>query len=599
MVRTHREGSAVRWERLLVPLLLVLLAVASARAASEPAPPPVEPEMRLRIEGLDGHPALLANVRALVPEPRFACPAPRVRVHAYLRQARQQAQSALRALGRFNARVETRVKREGQCLVPLLSITPGPAAVVETVDIVIDGPFAQDAEARRFMEGSRLEAGAPLDQGLYDAVRDGLINRARARGYLDARYTRRRLWVDPSTNRARVELTLVAGDRYRFGDVRAAQDILDPSYFRRLMPVRTGDPYSSDRLAEIGRALTASGYFADVRVRPDLDGRADGEVPVDVHLTPRKRTGYRVRVGYGTDTGPRARAEVDRRRVTPQGHKWNAGVGLAPRRQSLDTLYSIPLERPLTDSLDFYGRTDREDNNDIVTDSATLGVQYGRLRDGWTQALFGENLYERSRYGDGPPQDENFLLAGVKLGRRELDDPLFPVRGYSLDVVCKGAAEPLFSATSLVQGRLRVMGSIPWRRFVLQARAEAGALAAGDFGRVPKSLRFFAGGDNSVRGYDYESLAPKNAQGQEVGGRHLAALSLEGMHPVYGDDWFAALFADSGNAFDRLDHLDLQTGIGVGVRWRSPIGLVRVDVAYPLDADDPSPRLHLGIGADF
>jgi len=105
--------------------------------------------------------------------------------------------------------------------------------------------------------------------------------------------------------------------------------------------------------------------------------------------------------------------------------------------------------------------------------------------------------------------------------------------------------------------------------------------------------------NSDVQSFGRHVRLPSSVRGQEVGGRHLAALGIEVMHPVYGDDWFAALFADTGNAFDHLDHVGLRTGVGVGVRWRSPIGLVRVDVAYPLDADDPSPRLHLGIGADF
>ena len=90
-----------------------------------------------------------------------------------------------------------------------------------------------------------------------------------------------------------------------------------------------------------------------------------------------------------------------------------------------------------------------------------------------------------------------------------------------------------------------------------------------------------------MRGYGYESLAPTNGQGQLAGGRHLVALSAEAMHPIHGDDWFGAVFVDSGNAFDRMTHIELKTGAGVGVRWRSPIGLVRVDVAYPLDAESP------------
>jgi translocation and assembly module TamA len=581
------------WPLLLAVVLLVVVAAPGGAAEAETTP------AQLRIEGLDAHPALAANVRAMVPPPGFGCDAPHVRWRAYLRQARQKAETALRALGHFNAVMDTAIAQDGDCRVPVLAIDPGPVVRVEAVDIVIEGPFQQDDAARRWRENWPLEVGAALNQGSYDAARDRLINRARARGYLDVRYTRRNLRVDPKANTARIELTLESGPRYRFAAIRAEQNILDDAFLRRLIPVQPGDPYSSDRLAAIGGSLSASGYFADVRVRPDLEARDNGAVPVDIQLIERPRTGYEFRVGYGTDTGPRTRAEVARRWVNRNGHKWKAGFGLAQREQALDAVYSIPMQHPLTDRLEFYARIDREDNNDIVTQSGTLGAQYARERGGWTQAVFTEYLYERTRYGDAPAQGDGFLLGGLKLGLRRLDDPLFPVRGHSLDLILRGAAEPLFSATSLVQGRARGVVSRTWRRFIFQGRAELGATRADDFGCVPKSLRFFAGGDNSVRGYGYESLGPTNDEGQVVGGRYLCALSAEAMYPVYGDDWFAAVFVDSGQAFDDLADLAFKTGAGLGIRWRSPIGLVRLDLAHPFDAASSSVRLHIGIGADF
>jgi len=345
--------------------------------------------------------------------------------------------------------------------------------------------------------------------------------------------------------------------------------------------------------------LSTAGYFADVRVRPDLDGRADGVIPVNVLLEPRKRTSYELRLGYRTDIGPRVRADVERRWVNRRGHKWSGGVSAAQREQTIETVYSIPMSQPLTDSVDVYARLNREDNNHIVTNSGTLGTQYARQRAGWTQAVFTEYLYERSRFGNEPARGDNFLLGGLRLVHRKLDDPLFPIEGHALDLMLQGAAESLLSSTSLVQATARGVISRPWNRLVFKGRAEVGATWADDFGRLPKSLRFFAGGDNSVRGYGYESLGPKNADGQVVGGQYLLAVNAEAMYPVYGDDWFGAAFVDSGNAFNKLDDFDLKTGVGLGVRWRSPIGMVRVDVAYPISDDSPSPRLHLGIGADF
>ena len=552
----------------------------------------------LEVRGLEEG-RVLTNVRNTVPAPDIACDAPRARFQSYLRDAESRALSALRALGHFNALVDSRIDVSAVCPTLVLVIEAGPAVRLDQVDIRIVGAFDDDPSAARFREGLRLRVGDVLDQGVYDSTRDELVNRARARGYLDARYVERELWVDPDQNIARVTLVLESGGRYHFGEIRADQRILEPRFFNRLMPVREGDPYSSDRLALISSNLAASGYFADVRVRPDIDARGDYDVPVNVLLTERARTAYEFRVGFGTDTGARVRADVDRRRVNRRGHKWRAGVGLSQRIQSIDTIYSIPQRNPLTDSLDVYARLQREDNNSIVAQSGTTGAQYSRQRGDWSQAVFTEYVYERTEFGNEPQRSSNFLLAGVRLGHRQLDDPLFPTRGHSFNLKLQGAAESLMSSASLVQANVKGAFAYPLGRTILKARGEVGTTWTSDFTELPKSLRFFAGGDNSVRGYAYESLGPRNAEDKVIGGRHLIVMSVEAMYPVVGNDWYGAAFLDVGNAFDNFREMELKTGAGVGVRWRSPIGMVRIDLAVPFNGTNRSPRLHLGIGAEF
>lgn len=554
----------------------------------------------LEVRGLEEG-RVLTNVRNTVPAPDMACDAPRARFQSYLLDAERRARSALQALGHFNALVETRVDVSTPCPKLVLVIEAGPAVRLDQVDIRIVGPFDEDPSGKPFFEDLRLRlrVGDELDQGAYDKTRDDLINRARARGFLDARFVERELWVDPERNIARVTLVLESGDLYHFGEIRADQRIFDPRFFDRLMPVSQGDPFTSDRLAMISSNLAATGYFADVRVRPDMDARSDEQVPVAVLLTERAQTAYEFRAGFGTDTGARLRADVDRRWVNRYGHRWRAGVGLSQRIQSIDTIYSMPQRNPLTDSLDVYARLQHEDNNAIQSNSGTIGGQYSRRLGDWSQALFTEYVYERTTFGNEPERASNFLLGGVRMGHRTLDDPLFPTRGHSFNVKLQAAAESLMSSASLTQANVKGALAYPFGRAILKASGEVGTTWTSDFTELPKSLRFFAGGDNSVRGYSFESLGPRNAGGEVVGGQHLVLLSFEAMYPVRGDDWFGAAFVDVGNAFDETSDMDLKTGAGVGVRWRSPIGMVRIDVAVPFDGSNRRPRLHLGIGAGF
>jgi translocation and assembly module TamA len=129
----------------------------------------------------------------------------------------------------------------------------------------------------------------------------------------------------------------------------------------------------------------------------------------------------------------------------------------------------------------------------------------------------------------------------------------------------------------------------------VNARVNVGATLVDETASLPVSLRFFAGGDNSVRGYGYKSLGPVDDEGNVRGGRYLVTGSVEYEHPVFGDDWWAAAFVDAGNAFD--DDPELEVGYGVGLRWFSPVGRIRLDLAFPADTRDDDWRIHFALGA--
>ena len=191
------------------------------------------------------------------------------------------------------------------------------------------------------------------------------------------------------------------------------------------------------------------------------------------------------------------------------------------------------------------------------------------------------------------------LTPGVSLGTTRHDDRNRPTDGYRLHVEARGGHEAAGSDVSF----LRLSGSAGWVRAVpwggrLLARAELGAMAVDGFDALPPAQRFFAGGDSSVRGYGFASLGPVDASGTVVGGRMLAVGSIEYEHP-FKDRWSGAVFADAGNAFDTGNRNEgLKVGVGLGIRWQSPIGAVRLDVARPLDGTQRF-RMHLRIGPDL
>lgn len=559
---------------------------------------PVQAAPNLQLTGLEDA-RLITNVGLSVPSVPFSCQASTAQIRRYLRAAAESAQEALQAYGHFNARIERSISERADCRDPALHIDAGPLTRVASVEIDLPEKVLAFDALRQFVEENRPQVGDPLDQAAYDTLRDGVLTRVKRLGYLDAHFTRREVRVDPSTRAADIALALHAGSRYRFGEVTIEQSILRPQLAQRLMGVEPGAPYTTRDLLAMNQNLTGTEYFESVSVRPKLDEREDLQVPVEITTYRNPRTSYELRAGYATDVGPRVGAAVKRRFVNKRGHQWSARTELSAIEQRLETSYTIPRAAdPLRERYDIYARVTREDNNDIVTTAAASGVQWVRQSDRWTRSLFTEYLLDRTRYGDEPAESNGFAIVGGRLGYQGLDDSLFPTEGVVFDVSLQGAAEPVASAASFVRGRAFAGGYLPVGKWIFAGRAEGGVIVTDQFDKMPRSLRFFTGGDRSVRGYEYESLSPRDEDGTRIGGKYLLAGSLEAMFPVVGDEWYVAAFVDAGNAYTNLE-ADLKTGAGLGVRWRSPVGILRVDIAQPLDGSDGLPMLHLGLGAAF
>jgi translocation and assembly module TamA len=221
------------------------------------------------------------------------------------------------------------------------------------------------------------------------------------------------------------------------------------------------------------------------------------------------------------------------------------------------------------------------------------------LENGWRRTLGLDYSYES--YDVADQQDSAFLLVpNAQWNRLKTDGMSFIQRGMRLDFRIEGAYEKLFSSTSYLQvyTRDKFIHGFAGGAWRVLARAELGATLASDLLELPASKRFFAGGDNSVRGFFLDELGPQDADGQVIGGRYLAVASLELERRIVGK-WSAAVFIDAGNAFDPDYETDFEYGAGFGVRWQSPVGPVRVDLAAGLSANEVEPRLHVVIGPEL
>lgn len=513
------------------------------------------------------------------------------------RKAKDEIRQALQPFGYFKPRIEASLEEEDQRFLLKYRVEPGPPVRIAKVDFQVIGEAKEDP---LFTPLFPLSVGDVLDQAVYDKAKQQLLSDTVQAGYLNARYQLRRLEVDLDSYTASVQLHLESGARFYFGEVRFLQDVMKPEFLARYLTFKPGDPYSYEKLLGLQSDLIDSEYFSNVEVDTLRDKAEGNRVPVDIQLTPNKRDRYRIGLGYSTDTGPRLTLDWKRRRVGPSGHKLQSELRLSKPHSTLSVQYLTPLKRPTKDSLTYGFAADRYDTE---TRKGLLALVYAKhsvgLENGWRRNLGLDYSYEQFEISD---QDDNafLLVPNIQWTRLKSDKKTFIQRGRLLNFRIEGAYEPLLSSTSYLQffthdKFIHGFGGGDWR---LLARADLGATLTDDLTELPASKRFFAGGDNSVRGFDLDTLGPKDEEGEVIGGRYLAVASLELERKIAGK-WSAAVFYDAGNAFDPDYDSKLEYGAGFGVRWRSPVGPIRVDVASGLSAEETQIRLHVVVGPEL
>jgi translocation and assembly module TamA len=255
------------------------------------------------------------------------------------------------------------------------------------------------------------------------------------------------------------------------------------------------------------------------------------------------------------------------------------------------------MRRPAIDKLRLSAGILRQNNDTFDSATSRLGVRYETInRWNWRHSWFGNLQNDRYTIND-EDESSNLLILGSNLTRTVADDALFPQKGWRLFGQIQGASESLLSTETFAQVNLaaKAVQAFGPGRFI--ARATLGTTLTNDLDGLPVSIQYFAGGDQSIRGYQYQSLGPLNQDGEVTGGKHLLTGSIEYDFNIL-PDWKLAVFADSGNAFSDFSNVQFKTSAGLGIRWMSPIGPVRVDVASALDNDNKL-RLHITMGPEF
>ncbi len=556
------------------------------------------PRVEIQVEGVDKE--VSENIRAYLSLAQEVCTAPAWRVNRLFARSGEEVRNAVRALGYYSPQVSKNLEQLEECWKATYEVDLGTPVTVEAVEVTFSGEASDDPAFTALLAELPVKTGDIVNHARYEETKQRIVSLANERGYLDGRFTTSELRIDTAQDKAVVRLVYDSGGRYRFGALNIEQDVLRPQLVQAFFDYEEGAPYDSNKVVAMNRALSDSGYFAQVDVRPRLEQPVDGRIPVDVTLTPSKPHQFSASVGVSTDTGPRVRLGYQNRRLNRRGDRLNSQITASPVISSITTEYRIPLKDPRSEWLSFEAGAQREDTDTSETTSFKLGARQTKKRSSeWLETRFIEASRENFDVGTQTGVITTLVTPGISWNQAVSEAKLRPAWGHRLFLEVKGSAEALLSDTSFARGRLSAgwVKGLPWNgRIIL--RGDAGALTADDFDVLPPTQRFFAGGDNSVRGYAYQSLGPTDEQGNVIGGSLLLVGSIEYDHPIV-DKWSGAVFTDVGNAFsDSSSNEGFKVGVGFGIRWLSPIGPIRLDLAHPV-GDTPLFRIHFRLGPDL
>ncbi|WP_122847296.1 autotransporter assembly complex protein TamA [Pseudomonas viridiflava] len=564
-------------------LVMSLSAAALADARLDVQITPANPDLKANIEGYVGELGD-RNAQAL---------------RNFSLGAEQQAEKAAQALGYYQAQIDSEIQ-DGENPRLVIKVLPGEPIRLRNVVVRVEGPAAS-LKAFKVPQSDALKAGAVLNHGHYEDAKRLIQNQASRYGFFSGRFTSQRLAIDPRAGVADIELVYDSGPRYSLGKVMFSGDSpFDEDLLKRMVPFKENTPYDSQLIAELNQAMQASGYFEGVRVDAAPTAAVGQVIPVTVQLETRKPRTMGLGLGFSTDVGPRGRANWTRHWANAQGHSYGFESEISAPRQNVGLWYDVPLDPPLTDKLRFAGGYQYEEiaGTDSLSKLLTVGPEWhSKLPSGWERVISLKWQREEYRLGDDSGLS-TLLMPGISYSYLRSDDRIDPHKGYRLQFDAQVAKEGAGSDANLIRGNVLLKGLTTVaqnHRFL--GRVQFGGNFTDGYTSIPPSLRFFAGGDQSVRGYDYQTLSPTNSDGDRIGGRYMVAGSVEYQYSI-AEKWRLATFVDQGNSFNNLDLPSLKTGVGFGVRWVSPVGPLRLDLAHPLD-DDGGIRLHFSMGPEL
>lgn len=504
-------------------------------------------------------------------------------------KAEQNIKKSLQPFGYYHANIKkTLTHKAKQQWLAQYNVDRGEPVSVTQLNILVTGPGKTDPQVKNLIDTFPLKKDAILVHRHYENARDTFVNDIGRLGYSKLKILEHKVIVNPKSKSAEVKITLESGSKYTFGEFHFFQnDILNEDFILKfLQNIRPGMPQSQTILLHLQDNLLRTGYFSKVDVKPDFNQVNDkNEVPINITLKPSNRHNFSVGAGFDTEVQAFLTMRWQHRRINQYGHNSDVSTKLSSKKSFIRGAYWIPVGDPTTDKIGLISKLETEDTSTTDRTTFDMEVGYWFKWQEWDSTVFTEYKQEKFTSGTEPKVTTELLSLGTRIERVDFEKTRFPRRGWAFFGEVRGAGEGILSDIDYYRLHLKSRLYIPiadkGRIFL---RGEWGLAETSDFELYPSSLRFYAGGDQSVRGYKWKALGPIDDEGNVVGGENVVTGSIEYDHQV-ATNWIVAGFVDAGNAYNsKLDTVFY--GAGFGLRYISPVGLVRADLGFPIKSDD-------------
>jgi translocation and assembly module TamA len=516
-------------------------------------------------------------------------------------EAPQKIKDLLATEGYFSPNIKLQSTQNNSEHIAKFTIKPGKPSVINNVEITFAGDITEQSDKtmpsqQQIRDEWPLKSGMTFTQAAWSDAKRSLLTKLLVNRYPNATITETKAIIDANQHTASLQINVNSGNTVHFGEIQIdGLQRYPESIIHNLNPIKPNEAYSQAQLLTFQTRLQESGYFRVVEVTSDARAASQETnlAPIKVKVDENQSIKLSTGLGYSTNTGVRTQLTVDHLNLFDRNWRMTSSLRLEQRLQSVSGVIRLPTtEDGYRDSAN--ASTTRTEIEGQTTTLTQTGVKraWGTLK---REQYVGANVLSEQVKLDGAESSDNYAATlGYGITLRRTDNNLNPSRGYLFNAQFNGAPLASLSNGTFLQSYFKTQAYYPITKSTqLIARAELGMVHGKN--SAPATFLFRAGGDQSVRGYGFQSLGV-NEGDAIVGGRYLATGSIEIIQWLT-PEWGAAIFTDFGNAANTVKDLKPVYGYGLGARWKSPVGPIGADIAYGQETDEY--RMHFNIGVIF